>query len=200
MFFPDHKTADKKKSFLSNYVDHVKYKTEEFTGVARRIMQSDNVADITEGLAQELAKRWRLDEALYDKYDYADEIVGATLLPVVAATSSLAALLAAAFWGVRALASMALYKIIELKNLCREHKSDTSSVSEAVEHHKNEARQYAVLAAVGLIITLFVAIKSWLSLLSRPAVTLWNGWQEPQEDRFHSDDSVVGLVGNFMGS
>ncbi len=102
-----------------------------------------------------------------DMHDYADEVMGATMVPFVGACFGKACLFGAGYLGVNSLLS------------------DQNN-----NHQGRDALIMLGLAAASLTIAFASFVKSAISLIGRQISTCVNGWKPQDEVRFLDGDSV----------
>lgn len=161
------------KNFFENYYDHLNYLESEFDAKWNTCSKFRTIDEQLEFLGKEALKRLNLFERLRDGYDYMDEVVGATALPVMLLGASLANLAIAIWEGASALA---------ISTGLINRKSDKAEHLE----YAQTALLLSTLAFVGAIATF---LKSAISLITRPVATALQGFAEQDVDRFYDDDS-----------
>ncbi|RUR13058.1 hypothetical protein [Legionella sp. km772] len=187
--FKNQPKPDPKKNFFQNYDDHLNslfvklYKTfpinnwEELQHLAISRPYS-----LLGQVSNEAIKHLYLFDALYDGYDYFDEVVGATALPALAGLASLG-LTAAAIWeAIQALAIKFGFQQCDQ------------------EKHLDKATANLLLAGTAFVLSVASYIKSMISLFTRPLVTLINGFKPQNVDRFTIDDSKEDDLTAFLRS
>lgn len=173
------KTPNKKKNFFQNYYDHVSYLKVELEDLYKKLHKTDNAFKL---LFNEGLKRLSVFDALRDGHDYFDEVLGATVMPIMAAGASLALL------------GLAIWEFVQSNS-----KSDSAALS------------LLVAAGAALLFSAAVFVKSAISLITRPIVTAIQGFKKPDGDRFYNEDDdlvkrtervgnkVIDGVADFLG-
>ena len=171
--FPSQPKPNPNKNFFQNYYDHVHQlaknyaknyedKKEEFFATKNQL----------EFLSNQALKHLSIFNALYDVYDYTDEIAGATVTHWLG--TGIALVLAATVpW------ELAQALVINI-NWAKDDRED----------HVQEALLSIVAAALLFLLTTAIFIRSVISLVTRPLVTVVCGYQQPKENRFY-DESVA---------
>lgn len=166
---------DKAKSFFENYYDHLSffYKARNKTNVGDLLYQwLDNIGHDTDNeygssfyipTAIPLKPmvpftRLRMHRALHDAYDYLDEILAATIIPPLL-------IMASAYLLMRALIGGLTFGQIYSKPY-------------------NSVTNDLFNACMGLFLTAFSFLKASLSLVVRPILTLFNGFNVDAVSRF----------------
>ncbi|MFT4060169.1 MAG: hypothetical protein QM652_11550 [Legionella sp.] len=173
MFFKN--KPDPKKSFFQNYYDHLKHLEKELTKLWETEPKTINL------IVDEALKRMSLFERLRDRYDYMDEVVGATALPLMGMIASGGLLLASIWEGTQALA-------VHL-NMVADHNDDHGYTAAAL-----------FVFSVGLAIASAATfLKSAISLVTRPVITALEGFAPQDKARFEGD-SFVARAESFLES
>jgi len=179
--FKNHKKPAHYKNFFQNYDDHinsvesklkVKYPMMNDIDSAQTLISA--LSKVTmESLSKEVLSHLYIFDALRDGHDYFDEVMGATVVPFAAGLASLG-LAALAMWE----AAQALAIKVGMK------KDDHQS-------HGSTAVDFILLAAAAAVISAAIFIKSAISLVTRPIVTLVNGAKPQDENRFANEDGFI---------
>jgi hypothetical protein len=177
----DHRTKpDPKKNTISNYDDHMICRGVKFERKIKelnRLLQSGDIEGELSIANQEVLARINFLDPLIDKYDYFDEIFGATGMPLL---TGLAALGAAGYGLIQGAQSLSI---------------GLGLIQDDGEHHAKQALGYFCVAAIALVATIVGAITHGLSLLTRPIATAIEGWKESDENRFLVENSVQSTLG-----
>lgn len=155
------------KSFFQNYQDHVKY-LGETAKTARKDADFNSI----------LLARLKMFDPLYDGYDYFDELVGATAVPLVATIASI---------------GLVIYSIKEILHALA---IGINLVEDDNINHLEIASACTFAAIVIELLALAICLKSMISLITRPMVTAFQGFKPQETVRFHNEDSVVGKLTN----
>lgn len=184
-FFTQHKKPDPKKNFFQNYGEHLNYLEHQATKKMRGSPDNFNVfldSIALESIAQELldAKHLMVFDALRDGYDYTDELMGASVIPVMAMGTALFNAGMSIWEGSQALAIRAGFT-----------KNDHID-------HGDKAVDNLLLAGLYLAISVISLVKSLASLITRPIATAIHGWKPQDTNRFYSEvaenESLVDTV------
>ncbi|MCC5013649.1 MULTISPECIES: hypothetical protein [unclassified Legionella] len=175
------KTPDAKKNFLQNYSDHLDQLEIDAKKIWEKTKNKGSFEEAFNFIKDEATKRMNFLEGFRDRYDFADEVVGATAIPALGMVASVAALGYAIWEGAQALAIHAGF-----------------AKDDGKEHGENAAIGLMVSAAsfVGAVASF---LKSAVSLITRSVATAINGYGESKETRFHNEDSVLGTGSAFNG-
>ncbi|MFI4919118.1 MAG: hypothetical protein ACHP65_06145 [Legionellales bacterium] len=170
------KTPDENKNFFQNYLDHLDALFMQWEQKSKHGFQlwSEPEADnFIKFLVQETLGYCTMLDKLRDGYDYYDEIMGVTALPILATLGSVVALTAAIYKGASAL--------VHIGGV-----DGDDSAADAVTA--------LIMSALLLAAALGSLLKSALSLVSRPVVTAFQGYGTQNVDRFCNDDAIEGVV------
>lgn len=176
--FKNQRKPDPKKNFFQNYDDHLSslfvklYESlpiNDFEDLQNTMLNTPS--EFLGQVSNEAVKHLYLFDALRDGYDYFDEVVGATAIPLLTGLASLGLATAAIWEGMQALA-------IKLGLQQPDH-----------ERHLDKAAANILLAGVALVLSVATFMKSLISLVTRPLVTLIQGFKPQDVHRFTIDDS-----------
>lgn len=194
--FTGNKKPSLKKNFFENYEDHLKFLKREniykYTDPNRTAQITDRLESL-EGIFEALdltlmslkvskkdfKSHLKMFDGLRDAHDYCDELMGATVL--TAASIALAI----------AFACKALFEVVEpiLQSKKKSSYNDAEFGPGA----------YAFVALATLIFAVGAFLKSVVSLITRPVVTLFQGYKPQDEARFYSDnDSLIACNWNEL--
>ncbi|GGI91253.1 hypothetical protein [Legionella impletisoli] len=179
-FFRKQKKPSNQKNTFENYYDHVNCLIEDLTETINEIdgeFYKGNINVAFSKVNREFLKRLNLFEPLYDRYDYLDEIGGAIVVPILGISIALASL------------SFALWEGIQLLAIKTRIKQDDG------EKHNDKAIQCLLFSGANFLISVYYSIKSVISLITRPLMTLITGWKKEDEPRFIREDSFEAWVG-----
>lgn len=172
-FFIGQKNPQSNKNFFQNYHDHLKHLAdkagEEFS------TKENKMEDIS-------LKRLNMFDPLIDGYDYFDEVLGATLVPIVGTAVAIG------------------YLLLSIKELMHGFAIKMTWVENDHQDHSASAETFWGLGLFAGFVALASLLKSAISLISRPIITLARGWKSSEETRFHNDDSVLGNLNNEFES
>ena len=176
------KKPDAKKNFFQNYVDHLEFLERRYSHQLKNNQyQIKNLGEMAFVGSSSLldAKHLLIFEPLRDGHDYADEFLGASLIPLASSLVSIGSLLTA----FSELAQMALIKASLMRN---NH-----------EDHTDKAISYLAASATSILLCLASLFKSVVSIFSRPFVTMIQGWKPQDEVRFINDNSAESQIGRM---
>jgi hypothetical protein len=177
-FSQNHKhKPDPKKNFFQNYNDHLNSLERNFikkidtskTGNYAEIFNSIKTkakyhpGQLLQFATQEILAPLYVFDKLRDGHDYFDEVSGATVVPLLSAAAFLGFTTRAIWEGIQKLAHSAKGKY----------------------YNGDEGLSNLVLAGTALMISITSLIKSVISLVSRPLVTLLGGFQAQDTKRFY---------------
>lgn len=183
-FFTRQYTPNPKKNFFQNYSDHLKYLNEKFSRSWNKIVKAESVDEQLALIGHEAFKRLNLFERLRDRYDYMDEIVGATAIPAMSLVASVAALAIAVWQSAQELAL--------ITGLAEEHDR---------KGHLALAGDALFVSAAAFVFAAASFLKSAISLVTRPVVTALEGYEKQDIKRFYDNNSVAsGLMNTFLSS
>jgi hypothetical protein len=153
-------TPDAGKSFVENYYDHLSffYKSRNGTNIPSPVEGGVLQMPIPLKPIVRPFGRFNVHKALHDRYDYADEIIGATIAPV-------ACVLAAGYLFTKAVVSLLTFASF----------TDQSFLEATLGNFCQ--------AIIALCMAAYIFVKSVASLLIRPLITL-GGYDTSDEDRF----------------
>lgn len=156
--------------FFQNYSAHLDYIQEETKTILNTINSKESLNEALAVLAEEIGKRLYVFEGLRDGHDYTDEILGATVLPILGMVTSIATLALAAWSGMKDLAMRACF----MENDANYH-----------------ASQMLLLSGMAFIVAVSSFLKSVFSLFTRPIATGIKGWEPQDTDRFIYENSII---------
>lgn len=165
------KCPNKKKTFFENYADHLVHIERNAVTIWDQLNRSNDLCF----LAHEAIKRISTFDPLRDGYDYFDELLGATVLPLALQLLSFYHILVAI---VEAACAFAVYV-----HLMKDEQED----------HLEEAQKYGMYGMSAFLFSFAIAVKSLISLVTRPIVTAFQGFKEQDVERFRAVDQT------FMG-
>ncbi len=171
-------TPSADKGTYQNYVSHLKHVYGEAKVVYNTYSSSSFGGRFTL-LGKTAVDRFRVLNAYHDRYDIADEVSGATVIPFVL--------------GILGTVTT-LLTIWELGHLL------AIKVRLVNDDHKSHGDRAAMFLLAGIAVSLsstIIFMKSALSLVTRTLLTAINGWKEPTQERF-SDGSLD--VGNMVNA
>ncbi|KTC64798.1 Uncharacterised protein (plasmid) [Legionella adelaidensis] len=157
---------DAEKSFQENYGDHLQWIQKKVEHKYFRFWKLNSHSERLSLILNELALINKADKPLIDEYDYLDELMGATLIPFFSALNTAVFIVAATFECAQALAIQ------------------TSQMKDDQDNHLNTAMGYLILAGASLLLTVVSALKACVSLVTRPMLTIWSGYQLNESGRF----------------
>ncbi|WP_298627384.1 hypothetical protein [uncultured Legionella sp.] len=175
-FFINQKTPDPQKNFFENYSDHLGFLIIKFEQKFLQLQQMDSAQNALHFISKEALRRLNMFEQLRDRYDYFDEILGATALPALCLITSIASLSAALWESTQALAIK------------------TGFTRNDNEDHLTDAGGFLLISVASILFSIASLLKSAISIVTRPIVTALQGYAEQDEDRFHNEESMVGRV------
>lgn len=173
-FFINQSTPDPKKNFFENYSDHLDFLIQKFEQKFQQMQQMNSAMDMLRFIGKEALRRLSMFEQLRDRYDYFDEVVGATAMPALGLITSIASIGAALWEGTLTLAIK------------------TGLKRNDYEDHLTNAGDFLLISVASILLSIASFLKSVISLVTRPIVTALQGYAEQDEDRFHNEDSIVG--------
>ncbi len=163
MFF---KKPNPKKNCFQNYGDHLGYHVHQ----AKQIWHDVHGPNTFSVLAKESWKRVKVFQALRDGHDWVDELGGAIFGTTLASLAACATL-ALAIWEACVGLTMRMGMV----------KNDGGN-------HFQKAGKNLLCSIAAYVISVFIYIKSVVSLITRPIVTLIKGYKPQDIERF-SDNS-----------
>lgn len=164
------KRPDPDKNFFQNYYDHLNALARQTAELCTKYKELKTERQIEEFMDKVISDRFLVLEPLRDGYDYMDEVLGATVLPVVALLGSVVAAVAAAWEGVHALA-------------IHWGMADNDKVD-----HAANALNLCIASALALSLSVVSLLKSAISLISRPIATAEYGFAKQDTYRFYNED------------
>ena len=179
--FKNHKKPAQYKNFFQNYSDHLNSGESKLREKYPSINEIDSpkslinaLSTVTmKSLSKEVLTHLFIFDALRDGHDYFDEVMGATVVPLAAGIASIC-LTALAMWETaHALAITA------------------GMAKDDGKPHGGHAIEFLLLAAAAALISVASFIKSAISLISRPIVTLINGANPQDTNRFANEDGFI---------
>lgn len=161
---------DDYKTFFQNYAAHKKFielKHSKMLDEYRLKQGSEKLSFIV----QQIAAHMTIFETLWDRYDYVDELLGATALPLLFTGFAIQQLGLAAWEGIQALA--------EQFNLKEKDGNE----------HSFQALGCLQASVASVLIAVFSLVKSTISLITRPLATLALDVGNPkaEQERFVTD-------------
>ncbi|MCP0914831.1 hypothetical protein NKV53_10890 [Legionella sp. 27cVA30] len=163
---------DKNKNFFQNYADHLKFLSLEFQEKINALFEQENLEQVFKMLANETLARISVFDKIRDGYDYFDEVLGATVVPVFALGAFAAGIGIAIWQGILALG----------------YTLGTNPAND--ETLGQNAAVALIIAGASILFGLITCIKSMLSLVTRPLVTLCSqSWGEQDKARFYNEEA-----------
>lgn len=164
-----HKSPDPRKNMIQNYIDHLS--CIEVTG--HRIWKKLDRESILGVLLVESMNRIKIFQRLRDGHDYFDEVLGALV------GSTLCSIAAVGFvaYSLWELATSVMMNIGILKS---DH-----------EPHFDHVVKGMFCAMTAFVMSMVIHMKSMISLVTRPLMTLFFGYNQHQEvDRFYVNEPI----------
>lgn len=159
-FFVKSMKPDPEKNFLLNYSDHLNF-------------TFNRVKPPKQSTIQEVLGHIYIFDALRDGYDFLDEVIGLTISPIIGLISALL-FTAHLIWGAISLLPLIVnryyYKIFSVET--------------------DETLDCLFRTSMITLLSIAVCIKSAISLITRPLITLINGYNDQNIDRFYVKDSM----------
>ena len=183
--YDNYQTPNSRKNFISNYGDHLKYLME--VQLVEKIVAFEEAKNFTELLRlvddEELKKHLLVFDKLRDGHDYLDEVGGVLVVPFLGVGASALSLGAAIYEGGVALGIR--YNLID---------------DDDKEHGFNAAK-YLFAMVTTLALSLAFAVKSAISLITRPLITLVaEQGHDDKKLRFRDEDrGFVHEAANVVG-
>lgn len=172
------KKPSKDKNSYENYVAHLNQIHAEAQDTYKKYVRISNKSRLSL-LGKTIAARLRFFDAFHDRYDVADELFGATIVPFAFGLMGIVSSLLAAWEAGHMLAIKA--------GLARnDHKQ-----------HGDRSVMYFLAGLAASAFAFVAVVKSGLSLASRTGFTLLDGWKRPTKDRFNNE-SVMSQVGSEL--
>ena len=166
------KAPNKNYSIFKNFNHHLHYITGKYVDQYSAFKTATD-AEKEKIFNNEIESQLTMFKPLKDGYDYMDEMMGATVVPLLAGVAAVACLVAATCYGLSELAVRA--------GVVRGQKGDNG----------NKALDALFYAAVSVLIAVSSFLKSAVSLFTRPFVTLYEGWDKNQDEvRFYDMDAT----------
>ena len=168
------KKPSKDKGSFENYVDHLNF----LYGDAKESYNTYKTTPYRKCLTflgRTAAARFHMTSAFHDRYDVADELFGATVVPFAVALVGTAFTLLAVWEAGHMLAIKA--------GLARDDD----------KAHGDNAVMYFVAGLAISGFSFLVFLKSALSLITRTGFTLLDGWKKSDKDRFSTKSFVSDL-------
>lgn len=174
-----HTTANPQQNCFQNYGDHLKSNAKNAMEVFDKL-QGPNTFSVLVG---ETMKRVKIFEALRDGHDYADEVLGAAFGGAIL-TGAACGMLAMALWELGCSLTMKMGVV----------KDDGQS-------HLMKAGKYLLCAIAAYVLSAFIYLKSLISMVTRPIVTLIMGYKpRDMTERFvDNSDRVDPLIEPAFG-
>lgn len=161
--YTTHNTPDTKRTFFQNYLDHLFYLEESALIDFMEVMEKKDPGYLT----QKAAKHNTIFKPFRDRFDYLDDVLGATVTPM------------AFILGATTLLNYALYEgaiALAIKTKLREND---------FKNHGVQASLFIAGAFLCFALSLAIFLKSVVSLITRPLVTAYEGYQEQDTPRFY---------------
>ncbi|AHE67580.1 hypothetical protein [Legionella oakridgensis] len=171
-FFGNQKKPASEKSFMQNYGDHLKHVEHQANLTYYRFLSYQSYSKQFSLLGEQMRERIKIFQALYDGYDYADEILGATIVPILSVANTVVFTVAALWEGMQALS-------IRI-GLARDDG----------DHHSRLAMSYLLGAGAFLLFSAVSLVKSAISLITRPLITMVHGFKPQDTERFYNEDGA----------
>jgi hypothetical protein len=163
-----HKKPNSKKNMFQNYADHINYVEIESAKIWKKL-DGNNMLGI---LITESMKRIRIFEALRDGHDYFDEVLGAFVGSTLCNIATLG-LVAYAAWEM---ATALLMK--------------TGLLTDDEQNHVHNALKGVFCAMTTFVMSLVIHLKSMISMITRPLVTLLFGNNNHTDvNRFYDNET-----------
>lgn len=178
---PNQKVPHPNKNFFQNYGDHLNYLAHDGKEKFDQFWASERKLRF---LVNEVAARLNVFDALRDGYDYFDEVLGATVVPLLCNTASMGFAALALWEGAHALAITVGF------------------VNRDNDNHAGKAMAYLLASVAAHVIAVASLIKSVISLVTRPLVTAIQGYKPQDKDRFYDQevaDRNTGFVNAMFG-
>lgn len=169
---------DPKKNFFENYSDHLDMLEINFQKGLKSLDYRSNFSDLMyTGFFSLLdPKHLLILDALRDGHDYMDEFLGTTVVPIISLLASVASL------------GLAIYEGAQKLTIATGLQKDDH------EDHGYHAVNYLAASGAALAVAVASFIKSLISLVSRPIVTMVQGWKPQDVNRFYNDSSLEAEV------
>ncbi|WP_133128818.1 hypothetical protein [Legionella nagasakiensis] len=171
-FFGGQKKPDPEKSFLQNYSDHLKYVEQQTNFTYDHFWTQKSYSKQFRLLAEQTRERLQIFQALYDGYDYLDEVFGVVIVPVLSVANAVVFTIAALWEGIQSLS-------IKL-GLAKEDN----------ENHNRLAMTYLIGSGALLLYSAISLVKSTISLITRPLMTLIHGFKPQDTVRFCNEEQA----------
>jgi hypothetical protein len=156
------KKPNKKQNFFQNYFDHLLYLEQSIEKDVVKVLEKNDLFYLVHTLARHIT----VFDPLRDGYDYFDEVMGASVAPMALNIASAALLSLALFEGAIALG-------IQVDLFEQDQKM-----------HVRNGALYMIAAFLTSVLSFVILMKSLASLITRPAVTAFQGYQEQDIPRF----------------
>ncbi|WP_133128090.1 hypothetical protein [Legionella nagasakiensis] len=171
-FSAKQKKPNDKKNFFQNYNDHLQYLQVD---LAEKLLAKHprGSHDLLAALMDEILslKHLTMFDGLRDGYDYFDEVMGASVVPLLGVGAMVGSVGLAIWEGIQALA---------IKMNLQENDYG---------QHGDKALTCLVVAGASLVLSAAIFLKSVIGLVTRPIVTAIQGWKPQDEERFYNEDS-----------
>ncbi len=154
--------ANPKNNFFQNYSEHL-------NALDNKLFKEYNKIKTPDDFASTILSHATVFEPLRDTHDYADDIFGATVLPILAAALSLAAIANTFYEGAQVLLMKA------------------GLMTGDADEHSQLAINSFMVSATSLAVAVASLIKSVVSLFARPIATMVCGYKDQDEVRFKDD-------------
>ena len=165
---------DSGRSFFKNYYDHYKHTDEKL----ERLFGQSASEPFLSALIDELPNYIKVVDPLIDVYDYMDEIMGATIIPIaLGAIGPVVCILGSVYEIALGLAT--------LTGLVKKNEEDDEEKS----GHIMNAIAYLGLAILAILAAAVSLLKSAVSLFTRPISTLIRGFKQNDDDRFYDNSA-----------
>jgi hypothetical protein len=164
---------DKQLNFFENYIRHCNYLDKS---AFKDFAQVIEAREPLNALAKVAGKHATFFEPLRDSHDYVDQIMGLTVLPIIAMVTAAAFMINTIIAGVFSLACM------------------TGLKKGSATTHADMALNNFIYSGVTLVAGLAVGVKSAINLVTRPCATIVNGWKPQNKVRFADESTQESLV------
>lgn len=176
---------DPDKNFFQNYSDHLDWLELRLRKDVNKLYPAiPDMSELSSACFFTLidAKHLLMFDALRDGYDYMDEVLGATVVPLACAAASLGCLGLAIWEGAQ------------------EFAIKTGMKKDDFDNHDEKAVNYLAAAGGALAVAMSSLIKSLISLVTRPVITMIQGWKPQDTTRFYNEDSLENSAKIFADS
>ena len=163
----EHKKPDSKQTFFANYFDHAHQNYRKLAHAAHNFSESSGKFGFT---MTEIMRRMTMFEPLRDRYDYADEVAGVTIVQ---------------WLGSAAMLGIAAYAVVEGAHALA---IKTGYLHDDHEDHSSRALIAMLAVAAVFVITSAIFMNAAISLITRPIITANQGYKKQDENRFYKQD------------